>query len=174
MDRIFGEMSFYSEFLFITFQMSLPQEKKRDSSVWYNRMSFQKFNELTAGRVDWLNLTNRIYAKTKSGISVGKDELVIVQDLEYFKQVSKLLEKTPNRTIANYLGWMTVMSLGSYTTKKFREVVFQFNKVVSGVEKEAELWRTCVSRLSDSLQYAVSRLYVDKNFSQKDKEEVCS
>ena len=152
--------------------MSLPLEKKRDSSVWYNRMSFEKFNELTSNRVDWLNLTNRIYSKLGSPIKVSANELVIVQDIDYYKGVTQLIAKTPQRVVANYLGWNAVMSMGSFTTKKFKEVVFQFNKVVSGVEKQEEVWQTCVNSLSNTLDYAVSRLYVDKNFSEKDKQEV--
>ena len=136
-------------------------------------MSFNKFNHLTDNRVDWLNLTNRIYSKLNSTIKININELVIVSDIEYYKGVTELLEKTSNRVIANYLGWRTVMNFGSYTTKKFREIIFEFNNVVSGVEQVSERWRDCISYLSDSLQYPVSRLYVDKKFSQKDKQQVC-
>lgn len=151
--------------------LSLPLEKKRDSSIWYNRMTFNAFNQLTDNIVDWLNLTNRIYSKLNSSITVRSDELVIIQDKEYYKGVTELIENTPKRVIANYLGWNTVTGFGSYTNKKFRKAVFEFNRVVSGVEKEMELWDSCVNYLSTTLQYAVSRLYVDKNFSQKDKQE---
>ncbi|XP_054153016.1 neprilysin-1-like isoform X2 [Oppia nitens] len=151
--------------------LSLPPEKKRDSSIWYNRMSFNAFNDLTTQKIDWLSITNKIYEKLNSTIRVQNDELVIIQDIDYYKGVSELFEKTPVRVIANYFGWMTVMNLGSYTTKQFRDIVFTFDKVVSGVEKETELWQTCTNSLSSSLQYAVSRLYVDKKFTQKDKEE---
>ncbi|CAG2179242.1 unnamed protein product, partial [Oppiella nova] len=150
---------------------SLPQEKKRDSSVWYNRMTFEAFNQLSGNKIDWLNITNRIYKELNSEIRVKSDELVIVQDIGYYKSVTDLLEKTPTRVVANYLGWSAVMNLGSLTTKKFRDVVFNFNKVVSGVEKEAELSDDCISNLLSSIQYAVSRLYVDKNFTPKDKQE---
>jgi predicted metalloendopeptidase len=64
------------------------------------------------------------------------------------------------------------MSFGSFTVEKFREIEFQFNKVKSGVQKQPELWKTCVSYVSRALQYAVSRKYVEENFTTKDKEEV--
>lgn len=135
-------------------------------------MSFEAFNRLTANRVDWLNLTNKVYSKLGSSISISADELVIVQDIDYFKGVTQLMEKSPQRVVSNYIGWNAVMSLGSFTTKKFKQVVFEFNRVVSGVEKQEETWQTCVNTLSNTLDYAVSRVYVDKNFSEKDKQEV--
>ncbi|CAG2108774.1 unnamed protein product [Medioppia subpectinata] len=155
-------------------KLSLPQEKKRDSSVWYNRMSFEAFNKLTDNRVDWLKLTNDIFTQFGSTIRVKSDELVIIQDIEYYKGVTELLSVVPSRVVSNYLGWMAVMSLGSYTTKQFRDTVFNFDKVVSGVQKESELWENCVNNLLSTISYAVSRLYIDKNFSQKDKQEAAN
>src|ERR1700733_7718047 len=99
-------------------------------------MTFEAFNELTGNRVDWLNITNRIYRELNSTINMNISELVVVMDLDYYKGVTQLLEGTPTRVIANYLGWMTVMNLGSFTTKEFRDIVFNFDHVVSGVEKE--------------------------------------
>jgi predicted metalloendopeptidase len=74
--------------------------------------------------------------------------------------------------IANYIGWRIAMSFGSYTVEKFREIKFQFNKVKTGVQKQPELWKSCVSYISGALQYAVSRKYVEQNFPKKEKEEV--
>jgi predicted metalloendopeptidase len=64
------------------------------------------------------------------------------------------------------------MSFGGYTVEKFREIQFQFNKITSGVQKQSELWSTCTSSVFWPLKYAVSRKYVEENFTSKDKEEV--
>lgn len=135
-------------------------------------MTFEDFNTLISNKVDWLNLTNRIYSVANSSIRLTDDELVIVEDIPYYKGVTQLLESTSNRVIANYFGWMSAASLGDYTVKKFRDNEFEFNKVNSGVEEEAPLWKTCVDYLESALEYAVSRKYVDENFTKKDKEEV--
>ncbi|CAG2168946.1 unnamed protein product [Oppiella nova] len=152
-------------------QETLTQEEKRDSSVWYNRMSFEGFNELTDNRVDWLNITNRIYSKLNSTIRVKSDDIVILQDIKYYKSVTKLLSETPPRVIANYFGWYAVSGLSSWTTSAFRSVTFEFSKVTSGAVKDVELWRYCLNDLSNGLEYAISRLYIDKSFSKKDKQE---
>jgi predicted metalloendopeptidase len=153
-------------------QLSTPPENRRDAKVWYNKMSFTKFFELTSNKVDWLNLANRIYKAVNSSVQLSPQEFVIVEDIPYYKGVTQLLEKTPKRVIANYLGWMIAMSLGDYTVEKFRKNEFEFQIVNSGVEQQTELWRICATYLETALQYAVSRKYVDENFTKKDKEEV--
>jgi predicted metalloendopeptidase len=135
-------------------------------------MSFKDFNNLTSNRVDWLQLTNGIYKILKSPLRLTSEELVIVSDIPYFRGVTNLIARTTRRVIANYIGWRIAMSFGSFTVEKFREIEFQFNKVKSGVQKQPELWKTCVSYVSRALQYAVSRKYVEENFTTKDKEEV--
>jgi predicted metalloendopeptidase len=135
-------------------------------------MSFKDFNNLTSHRVDWLQLTNGIYKTLNSPIRLTSEELVIVSDIPYFRGVTNLIVRTTRRVIANYFSWRIAMSFGSYTVKKFREIEIQFNKVKSGVQKQPDLWRTCVSYVSNSLKYAVSRKYIEENFTTKDKEEV--
>jgi predicted metalloendopeptidase len=135
-------------------------------------MSFNDFKNLTSNKVDWLQFLNGIYEALNSPIRLTSEELAIVRDIPYYKGVSKLLDRTTNRVIANYFGWRIAMSLGSFTVGKFRDIEFQFNKVKSGVQKQSELWKSCVSYISSALQYAVSRKYVEENFSTKDKEEV--
>jgi len=135
-------------------------------------MTFNDFKNLTSNKVDWLQLTNRIYEALNSPIRLTAKELVIVSDIPYYKGVIQLLERTTNRVIANYFGWRIAMAFGSYTVEEFRNIEFQFNNVYSGVQKKSELWKTCVTFLSSALQYAVSRKYVEENFTTKDKEEV--
>ncbi|XP_054153018.1 neprilysin-1-like [Oppia nitens] len=154
--------------------LSLPQEEKRDPSVWYKRMTFTKLNELTDNKVDWLKLANNIYERLNLPIRVQTDELVIVQDSGYVKGVTELMDKTPAIVVSNYMSWMAVMSFAKYTTKKFRETEFQFKKVTEGIQKLTEQEEMCTQTLLDSIQYAVSRLYVDKNFTPKDKQETAN
>jgi predicted metalloendopeptidase len=135
-------------------------------------MTFKDLNNLTFNRVDWLELTNAIYLAFNSPIRLTSDELLIVADIPYYKGVAELLDRTTNRVISNYFGWIIAMSFGSYTVEKFREIQFQFSKITSGVQKQPELWRSCISYVSNALQYAVSRKYVEENFTIKDKEEV--
>ncbi len=135
-------------------------------------MTFEDFNDLTSNKVDWRQLTNRIYKALNSHKRVDYKELVIVQSIPFYKNVAILLDSTPNRVIANYFGWIIAMNLGKYTVQRFNDIAFEFNKVSSGVQKQQELWKSCVSYLTDSLQFAASRKFVEEYLTTKDKEEV--
>ena len=122
--------------------------------------------------VDWLNITNTVYKELNETIRMKSDDLVILQDLYYYRNVTQLLTTTPNRVIANYFGWKLVMNMGSHTTKQFRDISFKFNQLFTGEEKDVELWRSCTATISSQLPYVLSRLYVDQHFTQNDRQEV--
>ncbi|CAG2164051.1 unnamed protein product, partial [Oppiella nova] len=151
-------------------QLSLPPEDSEDPNVWYNRISFEEFNQLTHNRVDWLNITNSLMTELNETIRMKSDDLVIIQDINYFINVTQLLTTTPKRVIANYFGWDFARSMGSHTDKRFRDIAFQFIRVISEVERDVELWQSCIRSVSESLPYAVSRLYVGKHFTPNDKQ----
>ena len=150
----------------------MTEEESRSSDVWYNRMTFAELNKLSDNRVDWLSLINKIYSKLNSTVRVKSNELIILSDLEYYKAITKLVDNTPKRVIANYFGWVVASSYGTLTNQAFRNVYFEFSKVLSGALKDTQLWEDCVSVVASTLEYAVSRLYIETSFTKKDKEVV--
>ena len=127
---------------------------------------------MTNNSVDWLNLINGVYSKLNSSVRVRSEELVIVSDIEYYKSVLKLIESTPKRVVANYIGW-AVSGLGSFTNQAFREANIEFGQVDSDDDSTyKDLWRDCVDNIESTLQYAISRLYIDTGFTKKDKDVV--
>ena len=105
-------------------------------------------------------------------IRMKSDDLVIIQDINYFINVTQLLATTPNRVIANYFGWDFVRHMGVHTDKRFRDITFKFNQIFTETERDVELWRTCMDSISIKLPYVLSRLYVEKQFTQNDRQEV--
>ncbi|CAG2173090.1 unnamed protein product [Oppiella nova] len=142
-----------------------------DTSIYYKPITFETFNELMNNSVDWLNITNTVYKELNETIRMKINDVVVVEDIYYYINVTQLLTTTPNRVIANYFGWKLVMNLGSHTTKQFRDIRFKFNQLFTGVEKDVELWRSCTASISSQLPYVLSRLYVDKHFTQSDRQE---
>ncbi|CAG2177165.1 unnamed protein product, partial [Oppiella nova] len=152
-------------------QFALPEEDKQNPIFWYNRMTFKEFNELTDNRVDWMNITNTVYNELNETIRMKGNDLVIIQDINYFINVTQLLTTTPKRVIANYFGWDFVRHMGAHTDKRFRDITFKFNQIFTEAEKDVELWRTCMDSISTKLPYVLSRLYVEKQFTQNDRQE---
>ncbi|CAG2167424.1 unnamed protein product, partial [Oppiella nova] len=100
---------------------------------------------------------------------------LIVYDRDYFRQLADLLTRTNARDvkiIQNYLRWRTVRSLGTHTSKAFRDIEFEFNKAVTGVEEPKALWEECVDLVNNRLPFAVGRVYVDNNFPEEAKQDM--
>ena len=135
-------------------------------------MTFKEFNQLTNNTVDWLKIINNVFSKLNSLVRVKSDEPILVGDIEYFKAVTKLMNETPKRVIANHFGWIIAYTFGPHTTQAFRDASFEFSHSGGGEIKERQLWQDCLNIVTMNLRYAVSRLYIDTSFSRKDKDMV--
>ena len=144
----------------------------RSSKVWYNRMTFNQLNNLTDNRLNWFKTIADII-KYYSDIELKGEDYLIVPDINYYKGVAHLMTNTPKRVIANYLGWVAVRKLGVFTTKEFRDIEFEFQRINSGVQKPKPLWKHCIHSLESYLPFAYSRKFIDNHFDINTKHEVC-
>lgn len=151
---------------------STPQEDRRDASVWYNRMTLKEFNKLTNNTIDWIELINQSFKALKISNKVDQETLVIVSDIPYYKAVSKLLvHEASQYRILNYLGWVIAENYAGYTSRPLLDALFQYSKVVSGVQKEEAPWKRCYSQANEDFSWAISRLYIEKFIPQGTKEK---
>lgn len=65
-------------------------------------------------------------------ISIDPDELVMVTQPRYISSIERLLQITPERTLANYMLIQTVMSSSSYLSKIARRPYHDFKYVLTG------------------------------------------
>ncbi|CAG2118605.1 unnamed protein product, partial [Medioppia subpectinata] len=153
-------------------KLSTKPEDMRESQIWYNRMTFNSFNAMTGNRLDWKAITQRLYKKFNSNIALNPKERLVVDDMAYYREVTRLVVNTPPRVIANHLGWLTVKRMAVYTTHRFRQIEFVFNSVAKGVKTWTPLGKHCVDSLNSYLPFAYSRKYVDNYFSDISRQEV--
>ncbi|CAG2168689.1 unnamed protein product [Oppiella nova] len=152
-------------------KLSTKPEDMRESKVWYNRMTFKEFNSLTGNRTDWLKVAQFVYKKLNSNIRLSIKDRLIVDDLAYYREVTRLVVTTPSRVIANHMGWLIVKKLAVYTTESFRQLEYEFNKVAKGVKTAVPLTKHCIEALESYLPFAYSRKYVDNHFSDISRQE---
>ncbi len=98
---------------------------------------------------------------------------LIVSDVNFtIKAVSIISSlKSPDRTLANYVGWRIVSALGPYSSESFRRLLFTFHQTTQGVKKMANRTETCQSLANDRVPFALSRLFVDHHFTEAEKTE---
>ncbi|XP_025081160.1 neprilysin-1-like isoform X2 [Pomacea canaliculata] len=148
-----------------------PPEKLLDRANQLRKMSLANLTK-TFPEFDWLDYLHREFNKTGEIYNITLDEMVAIDALEYYTKLFALVNKTSSRTLLNYCVWRHVWSALPYLDKELRDLHANFNKILYGTRRLPERWKTCVQQTDDSFPYAVGRLYVDKRFSQEDKQRM--
>uniref|UniRef100_A0A1I8EZ57 Peptidase family M13 containing protein n=1 Tax=Wuchereria bancrofti TaxID=6293 RepID=A0A1I8EZ57_WUCBA len=92
--------------------------------------------------------------------------------VEFMKNLSKLLSTTNKRIIANYIFWRTIDVWSDILGKKFDNIRLKLTRVMSGQQKVVPRWQQCVQRTENLLAQATSALFVRKHFSSDIRMEV--
>jgi len=75
------------------FQISLPNEERRNSSRLYNPMTIEKLQQKFPS-IPWLEYFHNILP---ANIKVGEDEVIIVEVPEFITKLEYILSQTPKR-----------------------------------------------------------------------------
>lgn len=109
--------------------ITIPSELRRNYSAIYRKMSLGELQSEITG-VDWMN-----YVKTlMSPITIDQDEPVIVYASNYFKNLSKLIERTSIRTVHNYLLWRFVYNRVGNLDSRFLNYQQNYFKSLYGTQ----------------------------------------
>lgn len=145
--------------------ISLPSEKRRNATALYNPMTVYEL-EKKFPSIPWFEYFNTILAP---GITVTRDELVIVNVPSFITDLEKLLRLTPKRVQANYVMFRAAASSVSYLTDDIRKLQLAYTTVVSGKTEREPRWKECVEIVSGSFSISVGALYVRKYFKEDAK-----
>jgi putative zinc metalloproteinase T16A9.4 len=97
---------------------------------------------------------------------------LIMEDLNYFKGLTRLLKRTPKRVIANYLGWRFIYNFADYTVREFRHMFFEYQKLSEGITRPEKNWEFCYSLMNTYFNFIIGRLYIDNFFNSSTVNEI--
>ena len=120
-------------------------------------MTLKELGHLSNNTVDWVEFVNRIYTEINSTVRVSNEEMAYVVVPKFYAVMPQILSQTPNRVIANYLGWAVVNDLYSLYNMS---------------DNQTNLDNQCLRIIDNTLPAVVTRLYVDSSFSVDDKDKV--
>ncbi|CAN7987474.1 unnamed protein product, partial [Ixodes pacificus] len=141
--------------------LSEPSVSRRNFSLMYNEANISILSEVFP-KIEWLQILN--YAFSYANITLDTNERVIVMEPYYIEGIEEILENTSLSTLYNYVYWTQIRTYGFVASKKFEQLVFDFNKEAFGVKTDTPRWKKCASTILGVLKHAVGRLYVDKMF----------
>ncbi|XP_014091152.2 neprilysin-2 isoform X1 [Bactrocera oleae] len=156
--------------------ISWPAEKRRNTNDLYNIRTLKQL-QAAYPYVQWVDYTN---ALLPNKIKVDENEPVNLSVPSFFEELGPLLERTPNRVIANYMMWRIHAFSIVFLSEQFRKRQLQYATALSGRQEQEARWKECVDIASGSydeevedevegLAIAVGSLYVRKHFKQDSK-----
>jgi len=146
---------------------SQARENRRNATRMYNPMLVKDLHTL-APMVPWLEYINRIL--TPKIAQIDENERVIVDEPGYLKNLTALLPKTSNRTIANYMLWHAARASLGYFTADARKIQLDFAKNITGKKKDTDRWKRCTGSATGSFSSPIGSMYVRKHFKEEAKD----
>jgi len=146
-----------------------PESERRNSTAMYNPMLISELKE-NYPRFDWGAYFTGLFDETN--VTVGDDERIIVVQPDYF-EATNTAEATPE-TVANYFYWRVVKTFVTDFTQELRDIAFNYQTVMTGVNTASPRWQTCVSEAVGGWGFAAAHEYVLANFDESAKAQADS
>jgi hypothetical protein len=130
--------------------------------------------------------------------TLSPNETIIVLDLKYLANLNNIISSidprydiplsfsvlstfqatlfrgTPCRTLANYMLWRVVYDSMSLLSRKYRDLMHDYNRYFTGQDREEARWKVCVDLVSQQMNIATSSMYVRHYFRESSKNKVSS
>ncbi|CAF3365460.1 unnamed protein product [Rotaria sp. Silwood1] len=133
------------------------------------RTTVKNLSNIINSSIDFSNYIRRVYELVN--VTLNDTDLVIVGEIEYLRNVSKLITQYSSRTVRNYFIWSFMMKIIDYMPKRYRATKQQFTQILEGAVAEVPRSLTCSSNVNSLMGFALSRLYVPKYFDEKARNE---
>lgn len=141
-------------------------------STWTREQSrnLQAVNNVRS--LEWVkdNYTNlpwdRFFIET---MNIQTPKEFIVTEMNTVKQADKLYGSLTDREIKDYYLWQYMRHAANYLSDDFENAHFEFNKVMSGVEKQQPRWKRVQGETENRLGEAIGQLYVEQYFPESSK-----
>ncbi|XP_014221470.1 neprilysin-2-like [Trichogramma pretiosum] len=152
------EMQKVLEFEKQFYQLSkLKNETETESYISIKDLS----NKYSA--IPWLKVIN----DTLSEIVIDETEIISVVNADFLPKLEDLLKTTPQRVIANYLGWQIVRSILPFSPRDFRNSVQEFQAKIDGAKKSIDFPSQCLNEIMQLFPIAIGSMYIRRNFNKQ-------
>ncbi len=113
-------------------EMTKEQKKERTTAVTFAEFRDNMVGAKPDSKVDLAALTVEA-VKELTGQDLSDDSRMVVLYSDYFSRITDLLDRTPDRTILNYLGFRTMLDHAFATTKQLKSIQAVMVEVLTGI-----------------------------------------
>ena len=141
----------------------LTNEEDRDPNLSYNPQTMEELSKLVKN----LNIPALL---KKVGVNTDK---VIVGEIRLYKEYDKFINEKNLPLLKDYLRYQLVTSNAGYLNAALDELSFNFyNKYLMGQQEQRPMNKRALSLINGVVGEAFGKLYVEKYFPAKAKEEM--
>ncbi|XP_058795705.1 neprilysin-1-like isoform X2 [Phymastichus coffea] len=143
---------------------SLPEADRHDTSSIYRKLTLREL-EREVPQLRW-----RAYLEKFLVSPITDVEPVVSYAMPYFIRMGHIIQRTPKRTLHNYILWRLVMSVMPHMIDEYESKRIEFKKILLGILRERVRWSRCVEWTNKKLGMAVGALFIRENFNQESKD----
>ncbi|KAK0393533.1 hypothetical protein QR680_000260 [Steinernema hermaphroditum] len=147
----------------------VPEDDRRNNTRMYNKHRVADLKEMIP-QVEWLSFFRGIMPKSMETF-VDENTEIIVNEVEYLKNVSQLIASTDERILANYVIWRLVQSSIKLFDDRFDDIKQDLVRVMTGQETKSARWKGCIQSTVSYLPLAAGSIYIEEHFHKNDKQE---
>lgn len=141
----------------------LTNEEIRDTNKQYNLFTMPELTKL----VKHINLPDYL---EKVGV---KTNVVIIPELNYYKQLDSFINQKNLSLLKDFLKYRLVANNASYLDEELDALNFNFyGKYLNGQQEQRPMNKRGLGMINEVIGEAFGKLYVEKYFSAKSKEEM--
>ncbi|XP_043277627.1 neprilysin-2-like [Venturia canescens] len=153
----------------IKFEIDLAKIKKSDQEVkLHARETIGEFGRRYRS-VPWMEY---ITQSLPSDMSVTPDEIILVDDPEYYVKLEALMCKTSKRVQANYVLSKIAIRNAVYSSEKLRKKVYEYLSLKRDVSLDRNRTKWCTNQLMTNLDLAISGVYARKYTDEESRNNV--
>ncbi|MCM1517092.1 MAG: M13 family metallopeptidase [Pseudoflavonifractor sp.] len=138
------------------------REESRNIPAMYNPRTIAQVKEMYPN-INW----DRFFIET---MGINTPENLIVTEIKSVKQADNLMSSLTDREIKDYYLWKYVSQAANKLSDNFTDALFDFSKVMSGVEQQRPRWKRALGATEGAMGEAVGQLYVEKYFPESSKQ----
>lgn len=137
---------------------------QQDVTQYYNPLSVLETDAL----LPQVSINHIITSQAPEGF---KTDRLIIGSPSYMETLSSIIKETPDATIQAFLKWKVIQGYVSSIEAPVVTPLRRFNNQLQGKDADSveERWRQCVSEVDVSLGWILSRLFLEKAFSEDSK-----
>jgi len=143
-----------------------PPHERRNFSKIYEKL---KLSQLSA-QVPAFNFTR--YLDIVLPKNLDPDEEVVIYASKYFKKLTKIVEETDKRVLANYILMRFIRHRINNLDKRFEKIQNELYRLLYGREEMPARWKFCIAYVNGNLGMSVGSLFVRQYFDGQSKQDM--